>query len=109
MSYEKNTINRSKIDNTIEILKNLKIPYKLTVLGSVIGLGVNDITFEEDIKNMLHKANGCYNIRRLEYKDVVVLEKMIRNVESDMDDYIVSFEFKIGNESKEWELEETYG
>jgi len=106
MSYNKNTINRSAVDATIQVLKNLKIPYKLTILGKVIGLGSNNEVFEEDIKGILHPTNKYYEIKKLEYKDVVILEKIIRNNDYDIDDYIMSYEFKINYVPRNWKIEE---
>jgi len=107
MSWNKNTINRSTVDGTISVLKNLGTPYKVTILGRVMGLGLNDDIFQEDIKGMLHRESKHYEIRKLKYKDVIILEKMVRSGDCDADDYIVSYEFKINNVPKNWKIEET--
>ena len=106
MSYNKNTINKSTVDATIKLLKELKIPYKVKILGQVMGLGLNDDIWGEDIKEEIHCDHKYYDIRRLEYRDVVILEKMIRNKDCDIDDYIMSYEFKKGLEPKDWKVEE---
>lgn len=106
MSYNKNTINRSAVDATIQVLENLGTSYKVTKLGAVTGLGLNDEIFEEDMKEILHSEQRYYEIRKLEYKDVIILEKMIRNKDCDVDDYILSYEFKKGCEPKDWKIED---
>ena len=42
MSWDKNTINNSEIDRLVDLLKDLKINYTLTLLTSVMGRGLND-------------------------------------------------------------------
>lgn len=97
MSWDKCTINLSKLDSVKEILDELKVPYKLTILGEVDGRGLNDDSFmgtaNEDV---------MYKLRRLEYNDNVVLEKMVQDADCDSDDYVVSEKFKLSNEPKDW-------
>ena len=95
MSYDKNTISISEIDNTIELLKELGIEYKLTELGEVVGYGLNDEYSETD----KHK------IRKLEYKDKVILEQMVRTEDCDSDDYIRSRKFDKDKFPKKWKIE----
>jgi len=89
----------SAVDGTISVLKNLGTPYKVTELGRVAGCGLNDDYREGD----------DYPIRKLEYRDVVILEKMLRNPDCDIDDYIMSYEFVKGQEPEDWKIEETCG
>lgn len=97
MSWEKLTINKSEIDKTIELLKEFKIKYKLTILGEVIGYGLNDdIGIDESKK---------YKIRKLEYKDKIVLEQRVKSDDCDMDDYILSFKFDKNKVPKKWRIE----
>ncbi len=105
MSWDKNTVNMSNIDGTILTLKKLGVPYKVTILSKVKGLGLNDDIFEEDIKGILHPGIRYYDIRKLEYKDTIILEKMLRDNDCDFDDVIVSYEFKKGQEPKDWKTE----
>ena len=95
ISWNKNTINRSEINKTIELLKEFKVDYKLKILGKVRGDGLND-----DI-------NGTpeHEIRRLEYNDFVILEQMIRSQDCDIDDVILSFKFEKSKAPKKWDLE----
>jgi len=86
----------SAIDGTISILEKLGISYKVTELGRILGLGLNDDYREEK----------DYPIRKLEYRDTILLEKMMRNSDCDMDDYIISYEFVKGHEPKNWKIEE---
>lgn len=95
MSWNKNTIDYSNINAIIRVLKDMEEPYKVTVLGKVKGLGLND---EDD---------AYYELRRLEYKDKVILEKMIRISDCDMDDSIISVEYSKIDEPKKWKIEET--
>jgi len=81
------------VDTTIEVLKKLGEPYSLTVLDKLQGYGLND---DDD---------SWYDIRRLEYRDIVILEQMERVNECDSDDIIYSREFTIKNEPKPWPLE----
>jgi hypothetical protein len=94
MSWNKNTISASKIDTTIELLKELGFKYNLTELGKVEGNGLNDID------------NTNYPIRKLEYNQVVILEKMIRSEDCDENDIIRSFKFKKKDVPKKWKIEE---
>jgi len=98
MSWNKNTLNNSKLDHIKIILDELSIPYKLTTLGKVMGIGLND-----DIRE------DCdYPIRKLEVGNKVVLERMERNTDCDFDDYITSYIFDKEKVPKNWELERTF-
>lgn len=95
MSWNKNTTSTSKIDAVTWVLDFLGIPYELDILGHVIGLGLND-----DYEN-----NKTYPIRRLEIKNKVILEQMVRNNDCDTDDVIVSYIFDKEDEPEDWDLE----
>lgn len=95
MSWDKNTIRNSEIDKTIEILKEFNEQYKLKILGKVRGYGLNDDYVEDDM----------YKIRKLIYKDFIILEKMIRSSDCDFDDVIHSFKFKKNKVPKKWKIE----
>ncbi len=101
MSWDKHTINVSAIDDTISALENLGTPYTITILGKVQGHGLDDEIYEE-----AYSICTIYTMRKLEYKDVVLLEKLRRNSDCDVDDFILSFEFKKGHEPRNWEIEE---
>lgn len=94
MSWNKNTRVESSVDATIEVLKKLSVPYTVTVLGTVIGMGLNDY----DDKR--------YDIRRLQYRDTVLLEAMYRTEDCDSDDYLISYDFTLDTEPKAWKIEE---
>lgn len=100
MSYEKQTINCSEIDKTIELLKEFGAEYKLTILGEVQGMGCND---DVDIFDGLSRK---HKIRKLEYKDKVILEQMCRNPDCDENDLIVSKKFNKDKVPK-WKIERT--
>jgi len=95
MSYDKNTVSASEINKTIELLKELKIEYKLTILGKVEGYGLNDD----------YKDDSTYEIRKLEYKDKVILERMVREEDCDSNDYIISKKFDKKKVPKKWKIE----
>lgn len=97
MSYNKNTIRRSEIDKTIELLKEFKTDFKLTTIGVVTGYGLNDDYAKSD----------KHEIRKLEYNDFVILEQMVRNKDCDMDDIIISIKFKKDKLPKKWKIEKT--
>ena len=93
MSWNKNTIKISEIDIIINLLQELNTPYKLTILGKVKGLGLNDT------------GDVYYEIRKLEYKDIVILERMERSKDCDADDVIVSYVFEKDKEPENWKIE----
>ncbi|MFA6073945.1 MAG: hypothetical protein WC758_07560 [Candidatus Woesearchaeota archaeon] len=95
MSWDKNTRNCSELDKTIELLKELKIPYKVKVLGTVIGHGNNDD----------YALSDKHEIRRLDYNDKVILEQMRRNDDCDFDDLIISLKFEKSKVPKKWKIE----
>ena len=85
MSWNKNTINCSHLEAVIQPLKDCDIHYRVTVLGKVMGMGLNDdMDWSGDDK--------YYEIRKLEYKDEVVIEQMERHPDCDIDDIIVSYQ-----------------
>ena len=93
MSWDKNTIVVSQIDQDLRLLEKFGIPYELKELGRVMGHGLNDC------------GDKFYSIRRLEFGDEVVLEQMHRTDDCDADDTIISMVFEKGKEPKEWPLE----
>lgn len=103
MSWNKNTIITSKIDATIDTLKNCGVDFELTEIGRVLGMGLND-TYGSSI---VVGDDGHYPIRRLAYKNIVILEVMVRNPDCDGDDHIMSHEFDSGEEPKDWEITTT--
>jgi len=100
MGWNKNTTSASSIDTTLKVLKELGESYSLKEIGIVTGYGLND-----DLPNDESKK---YKLRRLEYKDKVIIEQIIRNTDCDINDVIISKEFKKGEEPKDFELERTY-
>lgn len=90
MSWDKNTVRTSALDASLGVLKDLGADYDLTLLADVRGRGLNDGEFQ------------TYDIRRLEYKDVVILEHMVRTCDCDVDDVIESFRYTKGAEPENW-------
>jgi len=93
VSYDKNTIDYSRIDATKEVLQELGEEFTVTYLGEVVGQGVNDV------------PEMSYFLRKLEYRDKIMLERMERTYDCDSDDVRASYVFKKGEEPKEWPLE----
>ena len=93
MSWDKNTYNLSEVNGIIRTLKGLNVSYKLTVLGKIRGRGLND------------DDNQYYSIRKLEYKNIIILEQMIRTTDCDTDDTIISYRFNKKEELKKWKIE----
>lgn len=91
MSWDKNTLNYSDIPLVSRVLKILKEPYKVEIMGEVDGYGLNDLSGE---KHRLHK---------LIFRGKVILEQMVRTHDCDCDDYIHSV--LKNKEPKNWSLE----
>jgi hypothetical protein len=108
VSWNKNTSIDETIDVMIYFIENqggVKIhpswsqttidyfehPYKVNVIGEVIGRGLNDI--------------GNHRLRRLEYKGSVWLERMERHPDCDCDDWIKAYVYKKEEEPENWEIE----
>ena len=104
MSWDKNTWSCSQIDNTIKLLKEFNEPYKLTVLGKVKGLGLND-DFDTGFDDNGYPKIKYYEIRKLEYKNTIILEQMHRTYDCDSDDTLLSIQFEKGKEPEKWPLE----
>jgi hypothetical protein len=103
MSWNKNTINVSDLDSTIEVLENLDVPYKCETIGRVQGYGLNDsYGFSDD-------EDKFYDIRKLSYGDWIVIEQIVRDIDCDANDLIVSKKFKKGEVPEDWKIEEVFG
>ncbi len=99
MSWDKNTINYSTLDSIRELLLELGINYELSTLGVVQGRGLNDDEMYGGRKN-----GAKYELRRLEYKDKVVLEQIVQDADCDVDDGIFSHKFNHSEEPKDWQF-----
>lgn len=93
MSWDKNTVDCSRLDTYKAILDELGLPYELTVKIAVRGMGLND---DEDT---------VYELRRLQYNNFVILERMERTSDCDTDDVITSTQFLLEDEPKDWQYE----
>ena len=93
MSWEKMTVNHSELDSVLKTLKKLKVKYSVKQLGEAVGLGINDGDGE------------TYPIRQLAFKNYVIIERMLRSCNCDLDDVIVSYEFTKSTLPKSWPLE----
>jgi len=94
MSWDKRTINMSHLDMVMEMLDDSGFSYTLTVEASVIGLGINDDTLTRELKH--------YDLRRLQYGNWVILERIERTADCDEDDTISSHKFSLWEEPKDW-------
>lgn len=81
MSWNKNTINQSEIERLVDLLKDLKVPYCLTTIDKVRGLGLNDM------------ENTFYPLLKLEVKDFIYIDQMVRTTDCDTDDVINTLKF----------------
>lgn len=106
MSWDKNTLNFSEIDATINVLKDIGETFLLDVLGEVQGSGLNDEQWIGEGEDA-HPTMKLYPIRKLIYKNTVMLEQMQRHPDCDIDDVILSFKFIIGQEPQDWQIEIT--
>jgi len=104
MSWDKNTHNFSFMDKTIEFLKRFEEPYTIKVLGKVRGMGLNDI-YEAGFTDDGYPKYKWYEIRKLEYRDRVMLEQMHRTHDCDSDDTLISAEFPKIEAPMNWPLE----
>ncbi len=95
MSWNKNTDKSTKIDDTIEVLKENNILYTLDILGKVRAKGQND--YYNCVEN--------YELRKLTYQNFVIMEQMIREDDCDVDDCIIAVKFGKDNVPENWELE----
>lgn len=97
MSWNKNTYDCSEIDSKIEMLEEFDIPYKLKIITSVIGMGLND--------HYSSSGKIDYPIRILKFKDKIFIEQMIRTYDCDSDDMLRSLEIKEEDISEKFPLE----
>lgn len=90
MSWNKNTINHSKLDVIKETLQKLGVEYKVEILGYVNGRGLND------------GPGTKYAMRKLVYEKGIVIESIFRTNDCDDDDLIYSHEYCIEGKSEDW-------
>lgn len=94
MSWDKNTLSFSQIDAVVDVLKDMGVSYKLTVITKVLGRGLND--------GGMWDKDKYYELRRLEYGNTVYLEKIEQDADCDADDIISSHKFTKATEPKNW-------
>lgn len=94
MSWKKQTINLSKIDKIVENLRQEQIPYIISLLGKVEGKGLNDILENEEWR--------VYQLRRLDYDNKIMLERIIQTNDIELDDFIISKVFYKDECPDEW-------
>ncbi len=95
MSWNKNTTFSTKIDDTIEVLRENNIPYTLEILGTVQARGLNDT----------YNGTEFHVIRKLTYQNFVIMERMVRDPDCDINDTIIAEKFKKDNVPENWEIE----
>ena len=101
MSWDKNTVSRSKLDEIARILDILEIPYTISVIGTVDGWGSNDQQFDKEGPS----GHNMHQIRKLVSEKLVVLECMNRTEDCDSDDEIVSYTFRQKDVPQDWNIE----
>ena len=96
MSWDKNTISMSSLKAILKTLENVGIPHEVSVIGTFKGRGLNDDPY-------MNGTDTTYELRRLQYQDRVILEHVELDGDCDTDDVIVSTEFWLKDEPKNWE------
>lgn len=91
----KKTIDLSRLDDTMEILKKHRIPYKLFKLDNIQGLGLNDMV-------PVIESKRRHLIRKLEYENKVMVERFVRFQHKDLDDFIISYTFDRKDFPENW-------
>jgi len=92
MSWDKNTINMSTIDDIIQVLKDTKTSFKVTTVKEVRGYDLNDT---------------LYKLQKLEYANKILIDQMIRTTDCDTNDVIITRKFKKGKVPKIFKAEIT--
>ena len=93
MSWNKNTINMSALEAMRCMLEDLHEPYEVQVIAEFRGLGLNDDFADDDM----------HQLRRLRYRDTVILEYVNMHSDCDTDDVISSRRFPLKDEPKDWQ------
>lgn len=113
MSWTKRTINLSKLDKKQVELKESNLPYVVSLLGKVKGQGINDwehvplkTTVLEGIHAVATENLKYYWLRRLDWEDNVILEKIIQSDDMALNDYVFSMQFKVKTLPKDWQFHE---
>lgn len=110
MSWTKKTIILSKLDNKQTELKNSNLPYVVSLLGKVQGQGLNDwehiplkAPLVEGLAAVATENLRTYWIRRLDWGDNVILERIIQTKDMSLNDYVISLQFKTHNLPQVWQ------
>jgi len=90
MSWDKQTINLSKLDAVRDTLEEVGVPFRESVIATFRGAGCNDPDYE------------MYDLKRLAYRDTVILEYVTMDSDCDANDYIQSIQFDLKDEPKHW-------
>ena len=91
MSWDKNTINMSNLDAVRCVLDDLNELYALSIISTFVGMGLNDSS-----------SDSPYELRRLRFRDKVILEYVEMDVDCDVDDCIYSEKFNLIDEPQDW-------
>lgn len=96
-SRVKNTINLSKLDLFAKMIFQMtKKKPEIFIFTQIKGCGANDY-------NSTKNNYKIYNIRYLEYENIIVAEKFIQTLDLDLDDFILSKNFHSKKfESMKW-------
>ena len=93
MSWDKNTVNFSEIEATKDVLDNLGETYQESIIATFRPCGLNDD----------YMGISSRNLRRLQYKNKVILEYVEVDADCDVDDVILSQQFDLQDEPTDWQ------
>ena len=95
MSWDKNTLSFSSVGAVRDVLKDLAVPYQLSVIATFRGRGCNDDPYMDG-------TDTIYELRRLQYGAKVILEYAELDTDCDVDDMVFSQEYKLEDEPQDW-------
>jgi hypothetical protein len=95
--WRKQTIILSRVDAIVALLKQNRVPHKLTLLSRVEGRGADDLYVEKE-------RYRTYMVRKLEFQENIVLEQLVRTKDIELDDYIISKQFCKEYVPKNWHV-----
>jgi len=103
MSWDKCT-RISELNSILDTLRTFEIPYRVYILGNVRGRGAND-DYEIDWTNLEDNHTKLYYIRKVVTGKLILMERMVRTCDCDVDDVIELHKFKPEEVPEKWALE----
>lgn len=92
MSWDKNTVNMSKIDDLVGMLEDHGLTYVVSILANIPGMGINDLEFSEDGSF----CSKIYELKKLVTDKSIYVDQMLRHPDCDADDVIVTHKYEKG-------------